>query len=222
VPTVLAFAAFAAQVTGPGVVISWQCPPTSGRGRIGIGYLFRIYRRLESSTNWNKVTDVEATECTVGAVGKDKDKVVTSFIDQTIEWEKTYFYRGTVVSVMEAVGKAAVEVEGDDTPEVKVFAHDVFPPAVPGGLQAVFSGPGQAAFIDLIWTPVSDADLAGYNIYRHEAGGAAVKLNSELVRTPGYRDAQVVAGKTYFYAVTAVDERGNESGRSEEASEGAP
>jgi fibronectin type 3 domain-containing protein len=123
---------------------------------------------------------------------------------------------------MEAVGKAAVEVEGDDTPEVKVFAHDVFPPAVPGGLQAVFSGPGQAAFIDLIWTPVSDADLAGYNIYRHEAGGAAVKLNSELVRTPGYRDAQVVAGKTYFYAVTAVDERGNESGRSEEASEGAP
>jgi hypothetical protein len=222
VPTVPAFAAFAAQVTGPGVVISWQCPPTSGRGRMGIGYLFRIYRRLESSTNWNKVTDVEATECAVGAVGKDKDKVVTSFIDQTIEWEKTYFYRGTVVSVMEAVGKAAVEVEGDDTPEVKVFAHDVFPPAVPGGLQAVFSGPGQAAFIDLIWTPVSDADLAGYNIYRHEAGGAAVKLNSELVRTPGYRDAQVVAGKTYFYAVTAVDERGNESGRSEEASEGAP
>jgi hypothetical protein len=234
VPTVLAFAAFAAQVTGPGVVISWQCPPTSGRGRIGIGYLFRIYRRLESSTNWNKVTDVEATECTVGPstmiglsgqgsnAATGQGKIVTSFLDQTIEWEKTYFYRGTVVSVMEAAGKAAVEVEGDDTPEVKVFAHDVFPPAVPGGLQAVFSGPGQAAFIDLIWTPVSDADLAGYNIYRHEAGGAAVKLNSELVRTPGYRDAQVVAGKTYFYAVTAVDERGNESGRSEEASEGAP
>jgi hypothetical protein len=201
---------------------------------MGIGYLFRIYRRLESSTNWNKVTDVEATECTVGPstmiglsgqgsnAATGQGKIVTSFLDQTIEWEKTYFYRGTVVSVMEAAGKAAVEVEGDDTPEVKVFAHDVFPPAVPGGLQAVFSGPGQAAFIDLIWTPVSDADLAGYNIYRHEAGGAAVKLNSELVRTPGYRDAQVVAGKTYFYAVTAVDERGNESGRSEEASEGAP
>jgi len=68
---------------------------------------------------------------------------------------------------------------------------------------------------------VSDADLAGYNIYRHEAGVAALKLNPELVRTPAYRDAQVVAGRTYFYSVTAVDERGNESARSEEASEGA-
>ncbi|MGA8837979.1 MAG: hypothetical protein WCF74_12455 [Candidatus Sulfotelmatobacter sp.] len=214
-PTVAPFGDFAARAVNQGVRISWECPEMAG-GRSGVKYLFRIYRRLESSTNWNKVTDVEATDCAVDG----KDKVVTSFIDETIEWEKTYFYRGAVVSVVEAAGKAAVEVEGDDTPEVKVFAHDVFPPAVPGGLQAVFSGPGQAAFIDLIWTPVSDADLAGYNIYRHEAGGAAVKLNSELVKTPGYRDGQVVAGKTYFYSVTAVDERGNESGRSEEASEG--
>ena len=30
------------------------------------------------------------------------------------------------------------------------------------------------------------------------------------------------AGKTYFYSVSAVDERGNESGRSEEASESVP
>ena len=55
-------------------------------------------------------------------------------------------------------------IEGDDTPEVKVFANDVFPPAVPSGLQAVFSGPGQKPFIDLVWAPVSDADLAGYNV----------------------------------------------------------
>ena len=113
-------------------------------------------------------------------------------------------------------------MEGDDTPEVKVFAHDIFPPAVPAGLQAVFSGPGQQAFIDLIWAPVADADLEGYNLYRHEEGAAAVKLNSEPVKTPAYRDAQVMAGKTYFYSVSAVDQRGNESARSEEASERVP
>jgi hypothetical protein len=153
---------------------------------------------------------------------EEPDKSVTSFLDQTIEWENTYFYRGAVVSVIESARKAAVEVEGDDTPEVKVFAHDVFPPAVPAGLQAVFSGPGQQPFIDLIWAPVTDADLEGYNVYRHEEGEAAVKLNSEPVKIPAFRDTQVVAGKKYSYSVSAVDQRGNESARSEEAGESVP
>jgi fibronectin type 3 domain-containing protein len=126
-----------------------------------------------------------------------------------------------VVSVVEAE-KSRNEVEGDDTPEVKVFAHDIFPPAVPAGVQAVYSGPGQQPFIDVVWAPVSDADLDGYNVYRHEDGAAAVKVNAELVKTPAFRDARVAAGKTYFYSVSAVDQRGNESARSEEGSERVP
>jgi hypothetical protein len=144
-----------------------------------------------------------------------------SFLDQTFEWEKTYFYRGTVVSVVEAAGKA-VAVEGDDTVELKVFAHDVFPPATPSGLQAVFSGPGQLPSIDLIWAPVTDADLDGYNVYRREDGGDAVRVNTELVKTPAFRDTAVVSGKTYSYSVSAVDARGNESARSEAAGERVP
>jgi fibronectin type 3 domain-containing protein len=126
-----------------------------------------------------------------------------------------------VVSMVEAAGKA-VAVEGDDTAEVKVFAHDVFPPATPSGLQAVFSGPGQLPFIDLIWAPVTDADLDGYNVYRSEDGGDAVRVNTELVKAPAFRDTAVVSGKTYSYSVSAVDARGNESGRSEAAGEKAP
>ncbi|MGC2646006.1 MAG: fibronectin type III domain-containing protein [Candidatus Sulfotelmatobacter sp.] len=216
VPTLPPFSDFSATVSAKGVTLSWQCPSTA-EGRSGVQYLFRIYRHMESSSIWNKVVDADATGCAEGTSGRS-----SSFLDQTFEWEETYFYRGAVVSVIETAGKPAVEVEGDDTPEVKVFAHDVFPPAVPSGLQAVFSGPGQRPFIDLIWAPVSDADLAGYNIYRHERGGVPVKVNSELVRTPAFRDMQVVPGKTYFYSVSAVDVRGNESGRSEEASESVP
>ena len=216
VPTLAPFGDFSAHPTAQGVQISWRCSSTA-EGRSGVKYLFRIYRRLESSSNWNKVIDVDATQCAEGA-----GRGISSFVDQAFEWEKTYFYRGTAVSVIEAAGKPAVEVEGDDTPEVKVFAHDVFPPAVPSGVQAVFSGPGQQPFIDLIWAPVSDADLEGYNVYRHEAGSVPVKVNAELVRTPAYRDSQVVAGRTYFYSVSAVDQRGNESGRSEETSESVP
>jgi len=47
-------------------------------------------------------------------------------------------------------------------------------------------------------------------------------MNAELVKTPAYRDVQVAAGKKYFYAVSAVDVRGNESAQSEEASESVP
>jgi len=89
-------------------------------------------------------------------------------------------------------------------------------------LQAVASGPGQKTFIDLVWAPVSDVDLDGYNVYRHEEGSAAVKVNTEPLKTPAYRDASVVSGKSYFYSVSAVDVRGNESARSEEASEAVP
>ena len=209
VPTRPPFGDFAARPSAEGVLISWQCRLASER-RTGVKYLFSIYRHPESSASSTRIAELDATEC------------VTSFLDQSFDWEHTYFYRGAVVSVAETAGKPAVEVEGDDTPEVKVFAHDVFPPAVPAGLQAVFSGPGQPLFIDLVWAPVTDADLDGYNIYRHEEGGAAVKVNTEPVKVPAFRDAQVVSRKTYFYSVSAVDLRGNESGRSEEASESVP
>lgn len=232
VPALRAFAGFAAETTAKGVMVSWRCPATARR-RTNIKYLFRIYRRPDSGVSETKIADVEATECAAGPISQalagvsgidrgTEDKIVTSFLDQAFEWEKTYLYRGTVVSVVEMAGKPPVEVEGDDTPEVKVLAHDIFPPAVPSDLQAVYSGPGQQSFIDLIWAPVTDADLSGYNVYRHERGTEPVKLNLELVKSPAYRDAQVSAGKTYFYSVSAVDQRGNESGRSEEASESVP
>ncbi len=215
--TIPPFPGFAAQPTAPGVLISWQCPPTPER-RTDVKYLFRIYRRTASSSNATKIAEMDATECAAG----EHDQVLSQFLDQTFEWESTYFYHGAVVSVLDVTGKPSAEVEGDDTPEVQVFAHDVFPPAVPSGLQAVFSGPGQQPFIDLIWAPVTDADLDGYNVYRHEEGAAAVKVNSELVKSPAFRDTQVEAGKKYFYSVSAVDQRGNESAHSEEASENVP
>jgi fibronectin type 3 domain-containing protein len=127
-----------------------------------------------------------------------------------------------VVTVVSEPGKPEVEVEGDDTRTVPVFAHDIFPPAVPTGLQAVFSGVGQAPFVDLVWSPGTEADLAGYNIFRHEEGTQPVKLNTQPEKTPAFRDSKVQSGKKYFYSVSAVDERNNESAKSEEASEQVP
>jgi fibronectin type 3 domain-containing protein len=93
---------------------------------------------------------------------------------------------------------------------------------VPTGLQAVFSGVGQVPFVDLVWSPDTEADLAGYNIFRHEENEPPVKLNSEPVKAPAFRDSKVQSGKNYFYSVSAVDERNNESTKSEETSEQVP
>jgi len=47
-------------------------------------------------------------------------------------------------------------------------------------------------------------------------------MNPDLVKAPAYRDTNVQAGKKYFYSVSAVDERNNQSAPSEEASEQVP
>jgi len=200
---------FRGQVTAEGVILSWtgipHPPETPGLRRI-----YRVYRREEGSE-----ADMVAGELPLGTL---RSYVL---LDHSFEWEKTYFYRAAVVTLIHAEGKEDW-FGGDDTAAVKVFTHDVFPPVVPSGLQAVFSGAGQPPFIDLIWAPDTDADLAGYNVFRHESGGEPAKINAELVKTPAFRDTNVASGRTYFYSVSALDVRGNESARSEEASEAVP
>ena len=49
-----------------------------------------------------------------------------------------------------------------------------------------------------------------------------MKVNASLLKTPAYRDESAVAGKSYSYSVSAIDVRGNESARSEEAGEAVP
>jgi hypothetical protein len=212
VPLVRTLAApkdFQARLTAQGVVLSWSLvAPTPASGD-SIRYDVRIYRKQAGSPQANIIAELPP----------EGDH---TFTDSNIEWEKTYEYHANVVTAISESTKTVVEIVGDDTPEPRVFADDVFPPTVPAGLQAVFSGPGQSPFVDLIWAPDADADLAGYNVYRRGGNGPPMKLNSDPVRNPAYRDTTVEPGKTYIYSVTALDLRGNESARSEEATESVP
>jgi hypothetical protein len=201
---------FRASVTKEGVMLSWTGDNVSITP-VEVHYVYRVYRRSEAGSE-----RVLAGETSAGT------ETMFTIADANIEWEKTYYYRAEAVTVIQLPNRSRLEIEGDDTPEIGVFAHDVFPPLVPSELQAVFSGPGQKPFIDLVWAPVSEADLAGYNIYRRSEEATPVKLNSELVKTPAYRDETVISGKKYLYSVSAVDIHGNESARSEEASEAVP
>jgi hypothetical protein len=202
-PTLPPPRALSAEVVPQGVSLAWQWP-TEVQDSSPLEFRLRIYRRGENEKSDTKVAEVTQ---------RDEPK----FLDQSLEWEHTYFYRAAFVSA-----GGDLQVEGDDSPEVKIVAHDVFPPAPPAGLQAVFSSVGQPNFIDLTWTPNTDAELAGYNVYRQEEGGQPVKINAELAKIPTYRDHDIKPGKKYFYSVTAVDLRGNESGHSEESEESVP
>jgi hypothetical protein len=202
-------------LTGDGVILSWTSAGDSATQWPRVQLRYRIYRRDESSGK-----DAIAGEIPFGESGP------TSFTDTGFEWENTYLYRVTAVSILQRPG-GEVQVEGDDTPPHRVVAHDVFPPATPTGLQAAYSGEGQKPFIDLIWAPVTNADLDGYNVYRSESNSTSVKpnmlkQNSSLVKSPAYRDSRVAPGKTYTYCVSAVDARRNESSCSEPASEPVP
>ncbi len=209
-----------AEIAADGIHLSFKCVGYVN-SPVPLAHRYRVYRRADNTASGVLVKELSTDKTVPGAPSATLTSDCRT-IDNTFEWEQTYYYHVTpVTSVMEN-GKEIAEVEGDDSPEVKVFAHDIFPPAQPTGLQAVYSGPGQKPFIDLTWAPNTEADLAGYDVYRHEEGTTPVKINSELVKTPSFRDENVQPGHTYFYSVSAVDLRGNESPKSEEASERVP
>jgi hypothetical protein len=208
-PTLAAPTNLAAHLAAKGIELTWSAV-AAARDVPEVKYEYRVYRR-DVGTNQDAVA---------GEVPVSGDAEPT-FLDSGFEWEKTFDYRVTVVTVVNRPS-GPEQVEGDDSSSVRVIAHDVFPPARPTGLQAVFSGPGQKPFVDLIWTGNNESDLSGYNVYRRDAGSEPVKLNTELVKMPAFRDTNVVPHQEYFYSISAVDARGNESPRSEEASETVP
>jgi fibronectin type 3 domain-containing protein len=59
--------------------------------------------------------------------------------------------------------------------------------------------------------------MTGYNIYRSSDGGKSFeKVNKSPVAKPEYDDRAVQRGVTYIYVVKSVDNKGAESGPSNE------
>ncbi len=199
-----------ARVTAAGVVLTFT-GVLHEHETPELRHSYRIYREEKGSTTPVPVAEVQLST-----------SPQAELVDHSFEWQKTYQYWLTVVTSVLHDGKPPDQVEGDNAAPITVVASDTFPPAVPAGLQAVFSGVGQQPYVDLTWAPNTDSDLAGYNVYRREVSGTWTRINSALVPTPAYRDGNVAAGRTYLYAVSAVDVHGNESARSPETEETVP
>ena len=67
--------------------------------------------------------------------------------------------------------------------------------------------------VALSWNP-STSSVAGYNVYRGTTVGSYSRINATLDPSTSYTDETVASGVTYYYAATAVNSKGEESGYS--------
>ncbi len=147
-------------------------------------------------------------------------------LDSHIEFGATYVYRAQRVARV-PVHDQPFELAGPLSAPVRIAAVNTLPPHGPTGLAAVAT-PGvedAGPAIDLNWQPNTEADLAGYIVYRREAGVANDWRRispAQPVAAPAFHDADVLPGHRYRYAVSAVDQQGHESARSAEAEETVP
>lgn len=200
---------FRATLDAQGPLLEWSVPSIFAPSA-GISYRLRIYRRTRGKTDFALAGEQPYHP------GEDEAR------DRNFEWEQQYDYKITSVTVLATPGRPTVEVEGDDSKAVHLTVHDVFPPAVPTGLQAVFSSVGQKPFIDLTWAPDTVDDLAGYIVYRRSAASKFTAVSTSPVKAPAWRDNDVHPGQKYYYTVAAIDVRGNQSAQSAPAEESVP
>jgi hypothetical protein len=80
------------------------------------------------------------------------------------------------------------------------------------------TGTGTAPYVSLSWNASNSPDIVGYNIYRSKtSSGGYSKLNAKLDADTYYTDSTVAGETTYYYATTAVNSSGKESGYSNQA-----
>jgi hypothetical protein len=141
------------------------------------------------------------------------------FSDREFQFGVNYQYVVRSLSFKPGSTNLIDAIESDDSRPFNYTPKDTFPPTPPKPVTIASIN----SIVSVFWPLSAEPDVVGYNIYRTEDENVPpekwVKLNSELYKTASFRDDHVQVGKKYFYQITAVDASGNESARSETASE---
>lgn len=210
-----------AQVRKDGVVLHWNAAPQEAAIRLHRKLLTPVPAGKKNTQLGPLAPPPEPAEQTLLVDTRGQAGVA---LDKDIRFGETYEYRAQRVARV-AVDEHTQDLSGALSAPAQVDVLDVFPPANPVGLAAVSVSAenGGEAAIDLSWQADTEADLAGYIVYRREGNGDWLRISPPgPVVGPAFHDAHVQAGHSYRYAVSAIDEGGHESGKSGEAEETVP
>jgi predicted small lipoprotein YifL len=194
-------ASLAAQPGDKEVRLTWSAPASFIDGSPATGELRYVVLRAAGDGALARVTPAPIAAAT--------------FTDTRLENETTYRYAVQAVRV-DPAGTAL----GPASAEVAVTPVDTTPPSPPTRLIAIPS----AGSVRLAWNPSSEEDVALYAVYRAEGTDAFIRIATIQPITTLYTDRDVRSGRTYRYAVTALDRarKANESARSNEVSVTVP
>jgi hypothetical protein len=213
-----------AELRKSGVLLRW----TNGNAaEAAPSTLIRLHRKL--------LTPSPAAKPQAGMLAPQHEPVEQSLLvetgasadralDKNIRFTQSYEYRAQRVARVRLDGQT-LELAGELSAPVRVEVQDIFPPEAPTALAAVATAGenGTGTAIDLSWQPVTDANLAGYIVYRREGDAAWQRISSaEALLPPTFHDTGAQPGHSYRYAVSGLGQNGHESARSAEAEETVP
>jgi fibronectin type 3 domain-containing protein len=131
----------------------------------------------------------------------NQDNVLSEYYeDMDTGTNGTYsYYVSTIISN---------QIESESSAPVSIKVADIYPPEVPAN-PVIFRATDH---MFLTWKAVTDLDLSHYRVYRRSPPQEEFRLFADEITTNHYKDTKdLIKGKTYFYVVTAVDKKGNES-----------
>lgn len=179
------------------IELGWDIPKLNLDGTpVNPPVQFNVYRRVNLQSPETRLNPSPLKE--------------SRFKDEAMELGKPYVY-----SVRPVVETPSGSVEGEDSQPLEVTNADTYAPKPPAEVTAISSGQE----ISLVWLPNTEADFAGYWVYRSGLDKKFQRLQDRLLTTASIIDKSIEKGQTYFYRVKAVDVKGNESDFSEEVSD---
>jgi hypothetical protein len=227
-----AITAVVAKAEEAGIAIHWQAPLITGpdapeaKARL----LARLSRDELPLTTAQKQTTTagvpqplqQTLEAPQPSAGPGRSWGPGGTLDANPDLNRSYRYTVQLAEQLTLSGHV-VEIDGLPGHSAILTATDVFPPAVPIDLAVVPNT--DTGTIDLSWTAGTDADLAGYIVYRRAAGSQSPPSRvsgAAPITIPAWSDQNVRQGEHYAYSVSAVDTSHNESVRSSEVEAALP
>lgn len=168
---------------------------------------YNIYRKVEPEKTDEAEANVETPETGVFSKINRANVLIEYFEDKDTGINGNYsYYVSAVISN---------QIESAPSQTVSIKVTDIFPPEIPANL-VCFKAQDH---LFLTWKPAMDKDLSHYRVYRRLSPDNEFQLVADKVTAVSYKDKDIEPGKMYFYVVTSVDTKGNESRYSNEVKE---